>query len=425
MKQDFKKIQSRHPGELLLILFAIILSYTSALDGGDFDVYLEAAYKLFHGQNPYLPPYAKDGMGYSYSPFFIILLIPFTSDYFLTEFVWCLLLCVMLYRSYVLFCHYLDEKPLEGKDKKIWIWLLLILSYQFVSNNIGMVQITIFLLWAILESLRLIKSNRAISGGLLLGAVINIKIMPVVMLGYLFYRGYFMSLTIAILTSVALLFLPSLFWGMEYNLTLLKDWWHIINPAHAEHQIEEGIGMHSMMSFLPVYLTETSGELPYPRNIFNFSSGTAVLITQWSIVLLGLISLLYFRSRPFIKETNQIKAIWEISYFLLLIPLVMPHQQKYAFLLVMPMVAYVLYFFLITKAWQSELSFKIVLAIFIIAMIVFSPIHGSDIIGRDAFRWSQHYRLITISTLMLIPVSLYCNPSKLKHQTIVLQEQNK
>lgn len=399
---------------VFFILFSVILSYLSAIDGGDFDVYLEAAYKLYHGMNPYLPPYAKDGMGYSYSPFFIILLIPFTGNYFITEFIWCLLSCFLLYRSFKLFYQYLITEGLTTKEYKIWAWILLILSYQFASNNLGMVQMTIFLMWAILESLKLAKNGNEIIGGLILGAIINIKIMPIVMLGYLFYRGYLKAFFVAIVTAILLLFSPSIFWGLDYNLTLLADWWKIINPSNAEHLMETGIGTHSMVAFLPVLLTETVGELPYNRNIFNLDFDTAIHITHLAIIGLISVSLLYFRSWPFKKEKDDIKSIWEISYFMLLIPLIMPHQQKYAFLLVIPMVAYVLFFFIKTYSAKQTLAHKSVLVIFGVSMIVFSPIHGSDIIGWNAFKWSQHYRLITIVTLLLIPISLYCSPMRLR-----------
>ncbi|MBK9581405.1 MAG: DUF2029 domain-containing protein [Saprospiraceae bacterium] len=396
------------------ILVSVVLSYLSAKDGGDFDVYIEAAYKLYHGMNPYLPPYAKDGMGYSYSPFFIILLIPFTGNYFITEFMWCLLSCFLLYRSFKLFYQYLISEGLTPKEYKIWAWILLILSYQFASNNIGMVQMTIFLLWAILESLKLTKNGQEVLGGLLLGAIINIKIMPVVMLGYLFYRGYLKAFFVAIATAILLLFSPTIFWGFDYNLILLTDWWKIINPTNAEHLMETGIGTHSMVAFLPVFLTETVGELPYNRNIFNLDLDTAIRITHMAILGLISVSLLYFRSWPFTKEKDDIKSIWEISYFMLLIPLIIPHQQKYAFLLVIPMVAYVLFFFIKTYSAKHTLVYKSVLVIFGVSMIVFSPIHGSDIIGWNAFKWSQHYRLITIVTLLLIPISLYCSPKRLR-----------
>ncbi len=166
--------------------------------------------------------------------------------------------------------------------------------------------------------------------------------------------------------------------------------------------------------FYAFFLTQTIGEIPYERNIFNFELTTAIRVTHFAIVGLISLSILYFRSWPFKKENNDIKSIWEISYFLLLIPLIIPHQQKYAFILVIPMVAYMVFFFIKTYSQSNSRLYKLVLVIFSISMLVFSPIHGADIIGWKAFRWSQHYRLITIVTLLLIPISQYCNTKRLK-----------
>jgi Glycosyltransferase family 87 len=411
-----KKIKPENLFYFLLLSICVFLSVDSAYDGGDFDVYLEAAYKLYHGQNPYLPPYSKDGMGYSYSPFFIMLLIPFTSDYFITELVWCLLSFFFVYRSFIIFSTYFPISFDQVSLKLKYFILITLLSYQFLSNNIGMVQVTPFLMWIIFESIYQIqKWDRNILGGILLGIGINIKILPIVMLGYLFYRGYFKSFSVAIATFMILYFAPTIFWGLDYNLTLLKDWWVIINPTSAEHQVETGIGTHSMVAFMPVYLTETVGQLPYKRHIFNFDLDTAIIITNIVNLFLISLSLLYFRSIPFLKERSDRKTMWEICFFLLLIPLIFPHQQKYAFLLVMPMTAYIVYFFFNT--WSISLNsktYKFVFVLFAVSMIVFSPIHGSEIIGKELFRLSQHYRLITMSTLLLIPISLYCSPHKLK-----------
>jgi len=305
-----------------------------------------------------------------------------------------------------------------------YVMLLVVLSFQFMSNNIGMVQVTPFLIWIIFESINLIHSGKNILGGILLGIGINIKILPIVFIGYLFYRGYFMALIACIVCFIGLYFVPSIFWGYEYNLTLLSDWWVIINPTSKEHQVEIGIGTHSMVAFLPVYLSDTGGELLFKRNIFNMSIDSAIIVTNLASLFLVACSLFYFRSNLFIREKFKVKALWEICYFMLLIPLIFPHQQKYAFLFAIPMVAYILYFIFRTFGlYKNLLLYRFVVFTFGFVMIVYSPIHGSDIIGGDLFKLSQHYRLITIATLILIPISLYCNPQKLL--SLVTDDKNK
>jgi hypothetical protein len=277
-----------------------------------------------------------------------------------------------------------------------------------------MIQITMFLLWGIFESMHLINNKKNILAGTLLGLIINIKIMPILILPYLFYRGYFKTFISAILTLIFLLFLPSLFIGQEYNQFLLSEWWTIINPSNNEHLFETGIGTHSLVALLPVYLTETVGEMDFKRNIFNFSNQNIELVINISRILILSLSLFFFRSMPFKKEGNKLKSFWEISYFVLIIPLLLPHQQKYAFLLVIPMVCYLLFFFIYTFGKNKTKGYYFTFFIFICCMLFLSPLYGSDIIGKFLFRFTQHYRFLTFATLLVIPISLYCSPSRLK-----------
>jgi hypothetical protein len=276
-----------------------------------------------------------------------------------------------------------------------------------------MIQVTFFLLWAVLESVNLIRKGKSIPGGVLLGIAINIKLMPILLLPYLVYRGYFKALLVCVITCIALLFLPALFIGYDDNQFLLSEWWSIINPGNKEHLFETGIGTHSLTAFLPVYLTETGGEMPFKRNIFNLNYEAVTLIVNISRLFLLSLSLLYFRSLPFRQESNKLKSFWELAFFLLLIPLILPHQQKYAFLLAVPMVSYLVYFFIATHRYPRNAGYYLTLSIFILCALFFSPLYGSDIIGKFLFRLTQHYRFLTFATLFLIPVSLYCNPGKL------------
>ena len=130
-------------------------------------------------------------------------------------------------------------------------------------------------------------------------------------------------------------------------------------------------------------------------------------------MILGL-SLLYFKAWPFKKETNKLKSFWEISFFILIIPLLMPHQQKYAFLLAAPMIAYILYYFIVTFKQQKTKMYYLVFALFCVSMLFYSPLYGSDILGRFWFNYTQHFRFLSFATLFLFPISLYCSPGKLK-----------
>jgi len=399
----------------VLFLYAIITSIVTTMDGGDFDVYLDAARKMSQNENIYAPPYKT--MPFFYSNFFAFILIPFSHTIFLTELIWSLVSYLFLYRTFRLLEGYFDFTFLSLKEYKIWLILTVFLSIQFILYNVGMIQITFFLLWTIFESFHQLNKDKNTLAGIILGLSINIKIMPILMLPYLFYRGYFKSLFITIFTFIILLFIPAIFIGFEYNNFLLSDWWKIINPTNKEHLFETGIGRHSLVALLPVYLTETIGEMNFKRNILNLNHNIVEIIINIVRLFFLVISIFFLRTFPFKKQDNKLNSIWEISYFILLIPLLLPHQGKYAFILAIPMLSYLVYFFINTYQIIKTTNYKIAFIFFIICCAFYSPFYGSDIIGNFLFRVTQHYRILTIATILIIPISLYCNPNRL--QTII------
>lgn len=404
--------------KIAAILLLVLVSISTSKDGGDFDVFLDAARKLKNGQNIYAPPFV-DGLQYYYSVFFALILIPISSNVFNAEVLWSLFSFFLLYRSFVLVKHYFDFSAMTKRQYNTWVILTVLLSLQFILYNVSLIQITVFLLWGILETIRLMDNKKPLLAGVLLGLIINIKIMPLLILPYLFYRGYFKTLIATLVTFVILLFLPALFIGNDFNQFLLSEWWHIINPSNKEHLFETGNGSHSVVALLPVYLTDTVGEMPYKRNFMNMSHQNVELVINLTrLFILGL-SLLYFKAWPFKKETNKLKTFWEISFFMLIIPMLMPHQQKYAFLLAAPMIAYILYYFIVTFKQQKTKMYYLVFGLFCVSMLFYSPLYGSDIVGRFLFNYTQHFRFLSFATLFLFPISLYCSPGRLKQvQTV-------
>jgi hypothetical protein len=399
-----------------------LLAVQAAILGGDFDVFLHAAQKLASHQDIYSPPFIAVDLQYYYSVFFALILIPFADLGFLIRLIWLILSLVMLYRCYIITVQHLDFSFFSKKQKDVWLLITLLLSFQFIRYNITMIQMTFFIVWVIMESFVLARRKKEIAAGALLGLAINIKLMPLVFLPYLFYRGYWKAVVTSLLIAISLLFIPSIFIGHVFNMLLLEHWWAVINPANKEHLFESGIGTHSLVALIPVYLTETIGDLPVKRNFISLAHNTVEMIIQASRVLLLALSLAYLKSKPFTRPASKMQIYWEASYFLVLIPLIMPHQQKYAFLLGMPLVAYLVYYFISTYKLDHSALFKICLATFALASLFFSPLYGSDIIGKYLFKLTQHYRLLTFAFLLLIPVSLYCTPARLEFHR--LQKEN-
>jgi len=398
------------------VAWALVASYATALNGGDFDVFLEAGRKLAAGQNIYEPPFVRD-LQYYYSVFFALLLIPFSNHVFWTEVLWALLSFGFLYRIYHLFEDLLISTECPDNIRRWWFYGSFFFSLQFILYNIWLLQVTIFLLWAVMESLHLIRKKKDLLGAGLLALAINIKVMPILILPYLFYRGHFKALSMITGLFVLMLYLPALFIGQETNQFLLSEWWRIINPGNKEHLFETGIGTHSLVALLPVYLTDTVGDMDFKRNFLHLEGKTVEVIILISRLLLLALSLVYLKWPPFKKPQDSRHYVWELSYFCMLIPLLLPHQQKYAFLFALPALSYLVYFLIHAKQAGALRPYRFCLVFLLPAMFFFSPFYGSDVIGQFLFRLTQHYRCLTIACMLMIPIMMYCRPDKMVFTT--------
>ncbi len=389
------------------------MSWATTANGGDFDIYLQAARDLVNRKNIYYLPYT-DGPQYYYSVLFALILAPVAEHIFIVEFLWSIFSLLLLFRIFKIISDYLPVAAITNRSKNWWIAGTVFLSAQFILYNVQMIQVTLFLLWAMLEAFKLSGKNKQIAAGILLGFVINIKLMPIIVLGYFFYRNYHKVWLSSSISFMIFLFVPALCIGFDYNNFLLNEWWHLINPANKEHMFEPRIGTHSIVALLPVYLTALPNDIPYTRNIFNLSAAYTAIVVNAARLLLVALSIFIFKQLPFTKTKSATRQLYEYSYFLILIPLLMPHQQKYNFILVLPAVSYLLFFFIAAIHNKTLFRFRWCFFVFCLSMLFYSPLYGSDIIGKFMFQYTQHFRFLTWATLAMIPILIYCSPNKLR-----------
>jgi len=354
--------------QALIVAVVLIWSFLRAHKGGDFDVFLQAADKLWLGANPYEPPFIKDDLQYYYSPFFAWVLMPFTMlSWWIPEFAWLLFSAWCYYRCWKLIEQYLNPKYLSRNQYVFWIISTLLILFRYINDNFHMIQMTFFLLWVCLESTDLVWKKRPIAGGALLGLGIAIKAMPLPFVAYWLYRKKF-----------------------------------------------KAPGLHSLTAFVPVYFTQTVGLIPVQRNFFNYSAEEAMVITNAARFLLVVGTLFFVGLEPFVDKVSSRRRLHETAYICLCIPLLFPHQQKYAFLFVMPAVAWLIYWFLARKQaskpmqgvhWRSLIWFVAAL------MVLTLTVRG--VLGRYGYDWAQHFRVMTVGVLMLIPVLYRCKPADL------------
>ena len=355
---------------------------------GDFRIFLEASEFYRDGKvmyNQWLP--AGDGGAclHFYSPLFSLILLPFTYvPSFIPNFLWLTLSVLFLLRIWKLLTRLVAFGKLSDGKKALLLFLTTLMTYRFIEYNFGMIQMTIFILWSMLESDYLFEKNKNIQGGILLALAINIKILPIVILPYLIYRSRWQAFTWTILFSILCLFIPAFYSGWDWNLMIHKEWWSAINPLNADHTLETEIGMHGFTALVPAYY---SGDANHVLMIVNILR----------LIFIGL-TLYILRWPPFKPANNNSSRLRELSYIILITPLIFPHQGKYAFLLMLPAMFYVL-FFLISSTTRSRMWMFILISV--ILVFALTTLTTDGLIGRSLNQLTQQYKLITFGAMWL------------------------
>jgi hypothetical protein len=395
----------------------LVFLFNTALHNGDFKVFLEAAKLIAAGKNPYhLWIFISEGhyAFYFNSPLWATLLIPFTHlPNFVTNIIWLLANVYFLYRIWILLTRYFAFYSLTKRQINWLLFLSILLCARFILYNFEMIQMTVFLLWGSLESLHLFRNKKFIAGGALLAIIINIKILPIVLIPYLIYRKEMKGSLSTLAFSIIFLLLPGLILGWSTNVFLLSEWWAVINPNNPEHLLETDLGLHSLTALLPSLLMKTKGVLPFTRNIFNFSFETTVYILNVIRAGLIILSFYFLKWPPFKPAKSLLNEIYELSYIFLLIPLIFPHQQKYAFFLIYPALFYISYFIIVNfQSSSRRIDTSKYYGILILLMISFllMTVSSDGIIGIHFNQITQHYKTITYGGVFLIIILILSPP---------------
>ena len=391
----------------VLALLAIVYCAIEAQGQGDLFIYLSASVDLSNSQDIFTKTYV-DGYHYYYSVIFAILLKPFTYlPYYGVKFVWLLLNCFFVFSLFKkLFC--LEAlNVLTPKQRQFFYIATIAFSLRFIHENIHASQVTIFMLYMMVNSLQLISVNKWLSGSLLLAFCINIKLLGIILLPYLLWRGYLKAFASTIGAYIILLFIPSLLIGHDYNMSLLGSWWHLINPANAQHVLDvDERSFHSLTTLLSTLLVKNVPDyyaLDIKRNIADVSLSTlSVVITITRLFFVGF-TLFYLRTLPFKKAISHIHSYFELSYLFALIPLIFPHQQHYAFLFIAP--AFAISLFIILKdghnwsATKRKFMWGIIAIVFLFAAL-------KMLLGTFN-NYYEHFKILTWGALILLGLQAY------------------
>jgi hypothetical protein len=128
-----------------------------------------------------------------------------------------------------------------------------------------------------------------------------------------------------------------------------------------------------------------------------------------------LLALYFIGSRPFRKVKNRLQEFYEVSYILIAAPLIFPHQQHYAFLMVFPATTYLLYYLMMKYFIPypgSDLSgsFRTRKIILITLMTIIYLVLNSHFILGQFNNLYDHFKVLTYGVLLLVGVLAFCRP---------------
>ena len=392
---------------LLVFVLAILYCYIEAQGKGDFYIFLSAAENLTLKNNIYEISYL-DSYNYFYSVIFAAILSLFTAlPFFWVKFFWLLLNLSLFIHLFALLAQAPIVKALQVKKRRIFLAFVGVFSFRFLHENIHTSQITILILWCCIFGLYLIEHHRWLLGGAILALGINIKLLPIVFLPYLVYRGYFKAATFTVLIYVLSLFAPSVFIGADYNIGLLKSWIALINPLQQRHILDvDERSFHSLSTLLSTLLVKNVPDLyamHLKRNLMDISLQSLSTVLLIMRLLLVALTLYFLKWKPFIKAGSVFNGLLEKSYILLLIPLIFPHQQHYAFLFTVPAFGIILLWLLSSYDRLSKYN-----RVTLIASLILVYLTGNLKILLGEFNdYYEHYKILTYGSLLLVTLLIW------------------
>ncbi len=408
MSPTLKKYLIYSLGFLCVAVYAFIESQNR----GDLTIYLSASLDLFKGEDIFVKTYF-DGYHYFYSVLFAILIYPLTFLPMWTyNCLWVLLNVFLVYRIFLIIKNLL---PLHDFTKKQLMFLRVcgfLFALRFIYENIHAMQITIVILYLALQGLQFIFANKYISGAALLALGINIKLLPIVLIPYLIYRGFFKGAALTVVFYFMFMFIPALVIGWDHNQQLLATWGNLINPLNSNHVLDtEERSFHGLSTLLSTLLVKNVPDkyaLTIPRNIADISIEQLKVVLNIVRLILIAFTLYFLRSAPFKKPVTFYQRFREVSYILLLIPLIFPHQQHYAFLFICPAFVFCIHYLLRNRNELSSLFKKtMVLMLGLIYLVC-----NLKLLLGSFNEYYEHFKILTYAALLLLIVLTLCEPKE-------------
>ena len=367
-------------------------------DGGDMDLFLATGGRMLNGENPYLPPYPKD-LTYAYGPMWALLLAPWSVfPYWIFNLLFNFGSLYFLYRVWNFV-----QGGIGWRFSALATGFLLLISMRFLLYNFSLIQLTPMLLFGCLQADGLEQKGKPWRAGAVVALLGNIKLLPLIMLGWFLLRGRWLAVMATMAFSIFFLLLPSVFVGWERNLELLGSWVEIINPTSALRTFEYDLTQHGLPSLVPSLLMDLPDKIAIRRNILELAPetvGTILKVCQLGILAIAAVRLYpwFLKGEQGQQANNAQERFLSLAIMLAVVPLVAPQQQKYAFLFAVPLLAATVAHLFASGQRRTYLLSCVAIVVWLLGSVLSDTVF----LGVPLSQVTQHFKTITWATLVLV-----------------------
>lgn len=389
----------------LLFVAYVIVEYWHV---GDFLIYYEAAKDLLLSKNIYTELYgAGKSWPYLSSPTMAFLLGPLTVLPFeLGAALWKTTNILFLGWIWLILESWFDVRRLT-KSEYLFFILSSFLSVSYVIyRNFALNQFTVFiLLTAIVGTFLIFRKGKKVLGGCILALGICCKLMPIVLVPYLFFRREWRAGFASILFTAFWFLFPGLLLGFGEEITLLTDWMKVSNPNNDMNVFDVFTrDIHGVSALISTLFIEGIGmnefTLQIRRHIVNLDPDTVVVLIQLARLALIGFTFFFLRSLPFVREKRPDWQFWEAGYILMVTPLIFPQQRQYAFFFLFPAIAYLTWSLIWLNRERISKGKKIPNLFYFYGMAIL--VFNLELILGHFREYYWHYKTLTYSVFALI-----------------------
>lgn len=357
---------------LVFLFFLLVYNYFVKKDMSDFGVCYQGGERILKGETLYR---ISDGhLQYKYSPisavfFSLFVLLP----YELAKVIWYFLELYFLFMALIISYNIL---PLKLKKKGSVLILSFLVLAKFISREIELGQVNIFITFILIIMLQALLEKKDIKAGLFWGFSLFFKPYALVFLPYFIIKKRLKLIGSGFGVIFLGIVLPVFFYGLKKNMFVLKEWYT------------------TLFRSTPQLLTQYDNASIHAFFLKNLPADNGNLVLIFILCAVFLIGFSFLWMMYLGNRENSLKPeVLESSFLFILIPLISPLAWYYNYLYSLLAVVFLLNF--IGKFPKTH-RYIIITNLIIIG--------GSlrEVLGKTGFRFYTQHSLVVISYLIIL-----------------------